>query len=113
MPTVKRISLTYELQLLAQALEGVVQLNDKRLDGDLSASTSGAVTALLVLARQRVTLLSMAVRDVIDPKLVWCIENAAPPLMPSVPHDRDRTLVGWSQRKISKRGKKSWKQPLG
>jgi hypothetical protein len=38
-----------------------------------------------------VRLLNLAVRDLIDPALLWCVENAAPPELP--PNTTNAALV--------------------
>ena len=103
MPSRKRISLTYELALLAHALEGANLLADQRLDGDLSQSTTGALASMLTLIRQRLKLLSLTVRDAIDPEMLWCPENSALPVDTTIQGERDRTFVAWSAHKTARR----------
>jgi hypothetical protein len=42
-----------------------------------------------------VRLLNLAVRDLIDPALLWCVENAAPPLDAAISGERIPVLMGW------------------
>jgi len=110
MSNLKRISVSYELNLLGEALRAAQIINDQRLDGELSPATSSGVAATLVLARQRVQLLSLAVRDLIDPALLWCPENSAPPADGVISNERTPVLVSWSERKRAKRGWMAWKR---
>lgn len=103
MPIFKRISLNYELMLLTHVLDGATQLADQRLDGDLSQTTSASIAATLVLARQRLRLLNLVMRDAIDPSLLWCPENDPGPLASTSLGERDRTFIAWSDRKIARR----------
>ena len=101
----KRISLSHELHLLAHALDAAVLLADERHEGEIDLQIGSAVAAVLVLSRERLRLLDRVVRDVVDPRLLWCEENAAAPRsqdeLPDV--ERDRTFVAWSDRKTAER----------
>ena len=101
----KRISLSNECHVLVQAIEGVRMLADRWMEGARDGSfgddaLAGGIAANLLIVRERLVLLDRVVRDVVDPGLLWCADNQAPPTPePRTDDDHDVVLDAWSDEK--------------
>jgi hypothetical protein len=109
------ISLSNELHILIHGMEAIRTLAEHltRGDGDGVFAESGVprtIAANLVVLRERLVLLDRAVRDVVDPALLWCAENKALPTPePPTDDDHDIMLGAWSDKKAARRLRRSWK----
>jgi hypothetical protein len=113
---VRKISVSNELHVLLQAIDGIRALAERGAEGDVDNESSGdraiarAAAALLVLVRERLRLLDRVVRDVVDPALLWCADNQALPAPePLTDDDHDVALKTWSDKKTARRLRRGWK----
>jgi hypothetical protein len=110
----KTVSLSGELHMLMRAVDGArdiaERLNESRFhDGNLPLS----LAASLALVRERLRLLDRAVRGSVDPRLLWCPENDAVPLLSDGTDDgNDVRLNTWSDDDVVRRRRREWKAAL-
>jgi hypothetical protein len=108
----KAISLSNELHLIAKGIDGV-RLTAERLSVDASGEEgrmAGVIASQLTILRERLLLLDRVVRGDVDPRLLWCTENDALPLIDDGTHDdEDVTFQVWSERAELRRYRRLWK----
>ncbi len=107
----KAVSLSGELHLLIQTVDGVRDLADRLSLETLNDRTlPSSIAATLALLKERLRLLDRAVRGAVDPQVLWCRENDSLPPVPDGSDDgQDIVLRAWTDAKAAKRHRKAWK----
>jgi len=107
----KTVSLSGELHMLIRAIDGTrdiaERLNESMFhDGNLPL----AIAANLALVRERLRMLDRAVRGAIDPRLLWCADNDATPLLSDGANDgNDICLDAWSNEEAARWHRREWR----
>jgi hypothetical protein len=98
------VSLSTELWLLMRSIQGLRILADLLPDPPGEAHVGGeipsAISATASILEARLLMLDRAMRDAIDPALVWSHANNAGPEVEGA--DPDITIRAWSTRKAVK-----------
>lgn len=101
----RKVSLSSEFHLLSRAMDGMQLITRQWRDGHFNQEElprlAHALHATLVLLRERLVILDFAVRDTLDPRLVFCGENQAFEELPG--DDGDVVLRSWSAKKTAER----------
>lgn len=77
----RAVSLSRELWILIGAVRGVRLLSEHAMQppGGSVAQLRAEVAALVTIIEGRLVMLECAVTGELDPALIWCASNAAPP----------------------------------
>lgn len=112
----KRISLSDELTLLFEGVQGARGLVEKVThnqcsDDRESAETAHAVVALLVLLTERLRLLDRVVRGTVDAAVLSCPQNEANPPTDEVRKgEEDVVLRAWNAKRLLRHHRTEWKR---
>lgn len=106
----KRVSLLAELGTIGNCLTAI-RIMAAELDTDQFANVTdyGAAPACIesisVLITERLRLLSRVIRDEVDPRLLWCPDNAVSPGIADDPEIKDIIITGWSSKRRRREAK--------
>ena len=107
MPKRKRVSLSSELHLTMDAINGVRSLTKQWIDSfGMDSRLPDQIRALLAIVTERIRLMDRAVRGAVDPHLVWCEENDAK--YAGDPNEDDHVLVAWGERRLARHHRAEW-----
>lgn len=113
----KRVSLSDELWILFQGIQGARGLVEKITqnqcsDDRESDETAHAVVAVLVMITERLRLLDRIVRGTVDAAVILCRQNEAVPSEDAEPHEgeEDVLLPVWSERRLLRHHKAEWRR---
>lgn len=100
----KRISLLFELENIINAL-AAVRIMSAELGSDQFATVEdfraapACIESLSILVTERLRLLSRAIRDEVDPRLLWCPDNSVLRGIEDAPEFKDIIITGWSAKR--------------
>jgi hypothetical protein len=103
------ISISSELQLLLEGVQGVYLLNRRFIESfGMEEELPESISALLAILIERLRLMDRAVRGSIDPHVAWCVENDA--ARHGDPNEKDLVLPEWSEKRLARHHRAAWKR---
>ena len=113
MQTRKRVSLSNELHLLMDGIQGVHSLTRQWINSfGHDPLVPDQISALLTVLIERIRLMDRVIRGTVDPHLIWSRGNDAEDC-PGDPNEQDFILTAWSERKLARHHRAAWRRAKG